>query len=70
MNLNQILNMLLRMFSRHAMNWGINKGIDKLAKSQGDDVPAEQSRQRKAQMHASVKRIRQAARLARRIGRH
>ena len=35
MSLQSIINTLTRMVSRRALNWGINKGIDRIAKSGG-----------------------------------
>ena len=67
MSLQSIINTLTRMVSRRALNWGINKGIDRIAKSGGkpDKVSAKQAKD----MRTAVKRARQAARLTRRIGR-
>ncbi|MTE00057.1 hypothetical protein GIY56_07145 [Paracoccus sp. YIM 132242] len=67
MSLNSIINTLTRMVSRRAMNWGINKGIDRVAKSGGK--PAQVSAKQAKDMRMAVKRARQAARLTRRIGR-
>jgi hypothetical protein len=67
MGLNRIIHMLTRMVSRRAMNWGINKGIDKIAKSGGKPAPVSAKQAR--DMRTAVKRARQAARLTRRIGR-
>ena len=67
MSLNSIINMLTRMVTRRAMTWGINKGIDRIAKSGGKPAPV--SAKQAKDMRAAVKRARQAARLTRRIGR-
>jgi hypothetical protein len=67
MNLNRIINMLTRMVTRRAMNWGVNKGIDRIAKS--GTKPAHVSAKQAKDMRTAVKRARQAARLTRRIGR-
>lgn len=67
MGLNRIFTMLTRMVSRRAMNWGINKGIDRMAKSGGK--PTHVSAKQAKDMRTAVKRARQAARLTRRIGR-
>lgn len=67
MSLNSIINMLTRMVTRRAMNWGINKGIDRIAKSGGKPAPV--SAKQAKDMRVAVKRARQAARLTRRIGR-
>lgn len=39
MNSNQLINMLGRMVTRHLMNWGTNKAIDKMSKSGGKTGP-------------------------------
>ncbi|WP_103173466.1 hypothetical protein [Paracoccus sp. SY] len=67
MSLQSIINTLTRMVSRRALNWGINKGIDRIAKSGGK--PAKVSSKQAKDMRTAVKRARQAARLTRRIGR-
>lgn len=68
MNLNQILNMVLKIVTRRAMQLGMNKAID-LAATRGksarqmtpeDKMAAQQTRE-------AVKRARQAARITRRF---
>ncbi len=69
MNLNQIVNMVMRIFVRKGVNWGINKGTDVVARrgkspaqmTHADHVQAGQARD-------MVKRARKAARITRRIG--
>lgn len=64
MNVNQILNMVLRMFMRKAVKGGINMA------AQRGKTPAEMSQAERQQMRASrqqAKRARQAARLMRRM---
>lgn len=68
MSLNQIITMLTRMVTRRAMNWGINKGIGHLSRSNGK-TPAKLTPQQAKATRQAVKRARQAARLTRRIGR-
>ncbi|MDQ1900921.1 hypothetical protein RAH32_10750 [Paracoccus sp. WLY502] len=67
MSLKSIINTLTRMVSRRAVNWGVNKSIDRIAKSGGK--PAKVSAKQAKDMRTAVKRARQAARLTRRIGR-
>lgn len=67
MSLQSIFNMLTRMVAHRAVNWGINKGIDRIAKSGGK--PAKVSAKQARDMRVAVKRARQAAKLARRMGR-
>ena len=67
MSLQSIFNMLTRMVTHRAVNWGINKGIDRIAKSGGK--PAKVSAKQARDMRVAVKRARQAAKLARRMGR-
>ncbi|MFN7223690.1 MAG: hypothetical protein ACK4MS_06715 [Paracoccaceae bacterium] len=70
MNLNQIVNMVMRIFVRKGVNWGINKGTDVVARrgksptqmTRADHIQAGQARE-------MVKRARKAARITRRIGR-
>lgn len=67
MSLNQILSSLTRLVGRRLLHWGVNKGIDRIARSGG--TPATASAKQARAMRAAVKRARQAARLTRRIGR-
>lgn len=66
MNLNQILNMVTRLFVRKGVNWGVNKGTKAIAKrSAAKPVVTDHTN------HARdvAKRARQAAKVTRRIGR-
>jgi hypothetical protein len=66
MNLNQIVNMVMRIFVRKGVNWGINKGVDAVAqRSPGKPVGPSQS----AGVRDVAKRARQAAKITRRLGR-
>lgn len=70
MTLSQLWNMVLRIFIRKGVNWGINQGMRHMArgaKGQGTPGPADQAQARQARDLA--KRARKAARLTRRIGR-
>lgn len=61
------LNRIITILTRRLLNWGIGKGIGRIAGTGGRpaSVPSQQARD----MRAAVKRARQAARLTRRIGR-
>lgn len=70
MDLNRLLNMVLRIFIRKGVNWGVNKGIDYAARR--GKSPGQMS----ARDHASAKQVRdlakrarKAARITRRLGR-
>lgn len=67
MNLNQIISRLTRMVLHRAANRGVNKTIDRLAKSGGKSAKLSPTQAR--DLRAGVKRARQAAKLARRLGR-
>lgn len=67
MNGNQLINMLGRMLTRHLMNWGTNKAIDKMAKSGGKTGP--ESAQQARTMRNFSKNARRALDVARRMGR-
>jgi hypothetical protein len=70
MNLNQIMNMIIRIFVRKGVNWGINKSVDLAARrgkpaatmSKADHQTAQQTRD-------MAKRARKLARITGRIGR-
>ncbi|MDO5606514.1 MAG: hypothetical protein Q4G25_15270 [Paracoccus sp. (in: a-proteobacteria)] len=76
MNLNQIINMVIRQLTRRAVNFGINKGMSTLAgrgkaagpgtKTAAPDSGAAKAGQADREM---VKRARQSARITRRLGR-
>lgn len=68
MNLNQIINMLIRMVMKRLMNFGITRGIEMAAgkgKAPAEMTPAE--RKAAGDMRAAAKRARQAARITRRM---
>ncbi len=67
MNSNQLINMLGRMVTRHLMNWGTNKAIDKMSK-QGGRTGAESARQAR-KMRGWSRNVRRMIDLARRMGR-
>ena len=70
MNSNQLINMLIRRFSRIAMNKGINAGIDmasRRGRPEGEMTPEDRKLARQAKQ--SARRARQAAKLTRRMGR-
>ena len=75
MNINQILNMAMRLFMRKVLSRGINAGMDLAARrgGGGDAAPSEpltpEERQRAREAKQTAKRARQAAKLGRRIGR-
>lgn len=67
MNLNQIVNMVMRIFLRKGVNWGINKGTKMMSKGRKPAAPASVSHS--AQARDAAKRARKAAAITRRIGR-
>lgn len=67
MNLNHLVNMFMRIVTRRAMNWGINKGIGKMSKSGRNSQRPRQGQP--PHSGQSQKRIRQAMRMIRRSGR-
>lgn len=68
MNANRMIGMLGRIFGRRLLNWGIGKGINRLARPGAGRAPALTPEQaRTARM--AVKKARQAARITRRMGR-
>jgi hypothetical protein len=70
MNFDSIVNMIVRTFTRKAVNWGINKGINTVAgkgKPPAEMTPAE--REMAAKARQSAKMARKAARITRNIGR-
>ncbi len=70
MNINQIINMVIRIVMRRLLNTGINKGME-MASRRGKSAktPSEADEAQKAQGLADAKRNRQAAKIARRMGR-
>lgn len=68
MNLNQIINMVTRIFIRKGVNWGINKGTQVLARrGKGAAGPVDATHANHAR--DAAKRARKAAAITRRIGR-
>ena len=70
MTLNQIISMVMRIFIRKGVNWGINKGTEMVVrrgKTPAEVTPADQAQARKARDLA--KRARKAAQVTRRTGR-
>jgi len=66
MNLNQIMTMVMRLFVRKGVNWGINKGAAIVAKRN----PAKPGGVDQSTAARDIaKRARQAAKITRRIGR-
>lgn len=64
--MNQIINMIVRQVIRRLVNFGINKGVDAVAKRNGDK---ELSATQKQASNENVKRAKQMMRMARRAGR-
>lgn len=64
MNMNQIINMVIRRVMNIAINKGIDAGVDQMAKRKGRDQndPAQ-----RAEIQQDKQRLRQTARLSRRI---
>lgn len=68
-----IMNLLMRLFSRQATNWAMRKGTDGIAgrggggSASGKMTPA--AKKQAQDMRQTVKRARQAARITRRLGR-
>ncbi|WP_103333398.1 hypothetical protein [Pseudotabrizicola formosa] len=70
MNVNQIINMVMRIFVRKGVNWGITKGtkvVAKRGKPAAPVTPAQASQSTLAR--ETAKRARKAAAVTRRIGR-
>lgn len=67
MNVSQILSAVVRLFGARLFRWGVNKGIGRMARGGGTSAAA--SAKQAKSMRTAVKRARQAARLARRLGR-
>jgi len=70
MSLDRLINQLIRMVTRRAVNFGINKGVE-LAAGKGKPASQMTAAERKAAQdsRAAIKRARQAARITRRLGR-
>ncbi len=70
MNLNQIINMVTRIFLRKGVNWGINKGTQVMSKrSKTTAAPPQVHAHHASQARDAAKRARKAAAVTRRIGR-
>lgn len=70
MNINQLINMFMRIFTRKIMNRGIDAGFDYASgrgKSREDMTPQEKAQARQAKQ--SARKAKQGAKLIRRIGR-
>lgn len=70
MNVNQLVNMILRIFMNKILHRGINAGIDRMAgkgKSPQQMTPEERRQAQAAKQ--GTKRARQALRVTRKIGR-
>lgn len=70
MNVNQIINMVMRIFLRKGVNWGISKGtkmVSRSGKPAATATPALHSQTTVAR--ETAKRARKAAAVTRRIGR-
>ncbi len=70
MNLNQLVNMVIRTVTRRLINMGINKGIDYASrKGKPRAGAAGGDRGQSKDARAVAKRARQAAKITRRLGR-
>ena len=70
MDLNRLLQQLMNMFLRRAVNKGINMGVDYAARR--GKAPAEMTPEERAQAKSArdlAKRARQVSRITRRLGR-
>lgn len=67
MNMNTIINMVIRRVMSIAISKGINAGVDQMAKRKNGGAPA--SPEQQAETKQTAQRMRQGARLTRRIGR-
>ncbi|MEL6204688.1 MAG: hypothetical protein AAFR47_05185 [Pseudomonadota bacterium] len=70
MNADQMINRLIRMFTRRAVNKGMRAGIDHVAR--GGQDPADmtpEERKRARAMRKQAQGARRAARMAKRMGR-
>ncbi|MDR7125192.1 hypothetical protein [Pseudotabrizicola sp. 4114] len=70
MNVNQIINMVMRIFMRKGVNWGINKGTQMMSKRGKPAAPTTTvDAGHSTQAREAAKRARKAAAVTRRIGR-
>ena len=71
MNANQLMNMVVRMFVRKVMNFGMKAGMDAMSKrdSAGRARPQEKSKDAKAPPKFDSRQARQMARMTHKIGR-
>jgi len=67
MNMNMIINMVIRRVMSIVINKGINAGVDKMASRKKGGAPA--TPEDKAAAQQTAQRMRQGARLTRRMGR-
>lgn len=63
MNLNQLINMVIKIVTRRAVNFGIDKGAQMMARRGGETASPEQQKQARAM----AKRARHAAKITRRM---
>ena len=67
MNMNMLINMFTKLIARRAMNWGINKGINTLARKDDPSAAAGGKRQRPNQQTKDIaKRMKTLGRMTRR----
>lgn len=70
MDFNRLAQMLLRIFSRKAMNYGIRQGTKMMvSKNSPDQASPEAKKTQNSAARDTAKRARQAARITRRLGR-
>ncbi len=69
MNMNQLINMAMRMLTRRAMNWGMNKGMNTLSRNGRGGAEGRRGHGQDKTTREAIKRARQAARITRRLGR-
>lgn len=67
MNMNTVINMVMRRVMSVLINKGINAGVDKLSSRNPNPTQSTADQQRQSQ--ETAKKLRQGARLTRRIGR-
>ncbi len=67
MNMNYLINMIMRMFIRKVVNRGMDAGIDMVAKRHG--AKGEQTAEQKQASQDTSRRAKDVMRTARRIGR-
>lgn len=68
MDLNKLIQMVLNIVLRRAVNFGVNKGIDMVAgKGKAAAEMSPEEREAAARTRAAVKRARQAAKITRKL---